>query len=96
MRSKISMYHLYCSLINVCDDNFISYILPRRIIEGDSITLFGDIHKRYNCIDVRDCTSAIISLLTANKVWNETYNVSNDSLISINEITDMYRTLHSK
>ncbi|MFO7611576.1 MAG: NAD(P)-dependent oxidoreductase [Clostridia bacterium] len=77
-------------------DNFISFIMPEKILDSREISLFGHIYKKYNCIDNRDCAVALSSVLVCGEAWNQTYNLSNDSGISMNEINELYSSMVKK
>jgi len=73
-------------------DNFLTGAFPEKCMRGDHLTIYNNGTDLLNLIDVSDISRAIMEfLLTANKdIWNTTYNICGDHMITVNEIVGYY------
>ncbi|XMB66877.1 NAD(P)-dependent oxidoreductase [Mycoplasmatota bacterium zrk1] len=73
-------------------DNIVSTIFPNKIIDNDPITLYGNVSKIVDLIDVRDVVSSIVKVVgsTDNSIIGETFNISSNKGITIEGVVECF------
>lgn len=76
------------------EDNFITYRVPKKILNEEEIELFGNIDSKYNVIDVDDVSEAILKAIKTkndSEKWNQTYNICQNNSISIEKVFSYFK-----